>query len=239
MAQRNDIEDVLSSIRRLVAEEAPQAERSAQPAPRGSALPALMLEPARRVVDPEDPFQMVAPQQAPAGPDPDPAPEQRAGAPTRSRRHASGSMARLEANADVPAPLDGFEFEPGWRPGARPTEPRQDVGSGAETEQAEAQLAVETMDEAPRAIVAAAQPGASAEAGAPLLDDPKRRGGARPAIDLADLSERLGGDEALRELIAEVVRQELAGALGERITRNVRKLVRRELRQALSGGEFD
>lgn len=47
---------------------------------------------------------------------------------------------------------------------------------------------------------------------------------------LADLAGAVGGDDALRDLIAEVVREELSGALGERITRNVRKLVRREMR---------
>ena len=47
-------------------------------------------------------------------------------------------------------------------------------------------------------------------------------------------------DEAmLRELVADIVRQELMGALGERITRNVRKLVRREIHRALSAQEFD
>lgn len=42
-------------------------------------------------------------------------------------------------------------------------------------------------------------------------------------------------DEAmLRELVSEIVRQELQGPLGERITRNVRKLVRREIMRALT-----
>ena len=41
-------------------------------------------------------------------------------------------------------------------------------------------------------------------------------------------------EEALRELVAEIVRQELRGALGERTTRNVRKLVRREIQRALA-----
>ncbi|WP_170764057.1 hypothetical protein [Ruegeria lacuscaerulensis] len=40
--------------------------------------------------------------------------------------------------------------------------------------------------------------------------------------------------EALRELIAQVVREELQGVLGERITRNVRKMVRREIYRALA-----
>ena len=41
-------------------------------------------------------------------------------------------------------------------------------------------------------------------------------------------------EESLRELVADIVREELQGALGERITRNVRKLVRREIQRALA-----
>ncbi len=42
-------------------------------------------------------------------------------------------------------------------------------------------------------------------------------------------------DEAgLRDLVADIVREELQGVLGERITRNVRKLVRREIQRALA-----
>ena len=40
-------------------------------------------------------------------------------------------------------------------------------------------------------------------------------------------------EEALRDMVSEIVRQELQGELGERITRNVRKLVRREIHRAL------
>ena len=46
-------------------------------------------------------------------------------------------------------------------------------------------------------------------------------------------------EDALRDLVAEIVREELAGALGERITRNVRKLVRREIMRTLSTRDFD
>lgn len=45
-------------------------------------------------------------------------------------------------------------------------------------------------------------------------------------------------EEVLREIIAEVVREELQGVLGQRITRNVRKLVRREIRLALAAEEL-
>ena len=46
-------------------------------------------------------------------------------------------------------------------------------------------------------------------------------------------------EEMLRELVGEIVRQELQGPLGERITRNVRKLVRREINRALTARSFN
>ncbi|WP_229884043.1 hypothetical protein [Roseobacter sp. MH60115] len=46
-------------------------------------------------------------------------------------------------------------------------------------------------------------------------------------------------EEALRELVADIVRSELQGPLGERITRNVRKLVRREIHRALAARDLD
>ena len=46
-------------------------------------------------------------------------------------------------------------------------------------------------------------------------------------------------EEMLREMVAEIVRQELQGALGERITRNVRKLVRREIQRALARHDLE
>ena len=45
-------------------------------------------------------------------------------------------------------------------------------------------------------------------------------------------------DAALRAMIVDVVRQELQGEMGERITRNVRKLVRREINNALTSKSF-
>jgi len=51
--------------------------------------------------------------------------------------------------------------------------------------------------------------------------------------------EAIMDEESLRELVADIVRQELQGALGERITRNVRKLVRREIHRALTAQELD
>jgi hypothetical protein len=46
-------------------------------------------------------------------------------------------------------------------------------------------------------------------------------------------------EETLRRIVAEVVREELQGELGERITRNIRKLVRREIRLVLAADDLD
>ena len=46
-------------------------------------------------------------------------------------------------------------------------------------------------------------------------------------------------EETLRDMVCDIVREELQGALGERITRNVRRLVRREIHRALASQELD
>lgn len=45
--------------------------------------------------------------------------------------------------------------------------------------------------------------------------------------------------ERLRELVVEIVREELNGVLGDRITQNVRKLVRREIHRVLTIQDLD
>ena len=78
---------------------------------------------------------------------------------------------------------------------------------------------------------------------------PERRAGEAaagqaPADADPALAIRLDGDgpvdeDMLRDMVADIVRQELQGALGERITRNVRKLVRQEIHRVLSSQGFD
>ncbi len=54
-----------------------------------------------------------------------------------------------------------------------------------------------------------------------------------------DTDEGILDEETLREIIVDVVREELQGVLGQRITRNVRKMVRREIRLALAAEDLD
>lgn len=59
------------------------------------------------------------------------------------------------------------------------------------------------------------------------------------AFGLFENDTSLIDEDMLRELVSDIVREELQGALGERITRNVRKLVRREINRALASRDFD
>ena len=67
----------------------------------------------------------------------------------------------------------------------------------------------------------------------PAVEDPETAQEA-PAVGALPIDEA-----ALRELVIDIVREELQGALGERITRNVRRLVRREIHRALATQELD
>ena len=46
-------------------------------------------------------------------------------------------------------------------------------------------------------------------------------------------------EDVLHELVRDMLREELAGKMGERITRNIRKLVRAEIARALAAQEFE
>nr|WP_325251614.1 hypothetical protein [Amylibacter sp.] len=58
-------------------------------------------------------------------------------------------------------------------------------------------------------------------------------------IDYTDGDDGFLDEESLREMVSDMVRSELQGELGDRITRNVRKLVRREIYRALASREFE
>ncbi|MEQ8895708.1 MAG: hypothetical protein RID23_01355 [Roseovarius sp.] len=92
----------------------------------------------------------------------------------------------------------------------------------------EAPLAQDRFEDAPAASVGTDS----------LQDD---RPTPRPKADEAGwyADDAVLDEEALRDMVSEIVRQELQGALGERITRNVRKLVRREIHRALMSQGID
>jgi hypothetical protein len=63
--------------------------------------------------------------------------------------------------------------------------------------------------------------------------------GAGPEADIFAEDEGYFDETVLRDLVRDLIREELSGALGERITRNVRKLVRAEINRALTARDFD
>lgn len=64
---------------------------------------------------------------------------------------------------------------------------------------------------------------------------------AKPDVDEDIFGEGEGyfDETVLRDLVRDLIREELSGTLGERITRNVRKLVRAEINRALTARDFD
>ncbi|PID35065.1 MAG: hypothetical protein CR964_01710 [Rhodobacterales bacterium] len=69
------------------------------------------------------------------------------------------------------------------------------------------------------------------------VDPPEKDADAQPQE--SGFEEALIDEEALRDMVRQLVREELQGTVGERITRNVRRLVRREIQRALTLQDFD
>lgn len=197
-----DLEDVLSSIRRLVSDTVPPAER-----PVAAEGERFVLTPALRVVPPEAP---AAPPDTVAEPD---------------------SVARMAARIEAAVAAEGADFEPD---GTEEPAPLTWADSPAEAPVFRRREAPPVQTSEPDVAFHHRRPGPAPTdaAEAPVLSE-----------DMAtdrddDLSEAarelLVDEETLRAIVADVVRQELQGALGERITRNVRKLVRREIYRVLA-----
>ena len=202
---RHEIEDVLSSIRRLVSHD----ERPAHPKP---ATPGkLVLTSALRVDDGPDTAQDPKFPEVETKSDPAPGTPQSVIAskpdPVESPRHPSF------ADAPLRAPLLTRIAQAGQGSAqifAAPTASGPMVEPDVE---GETQLE-ETLARLEKALAIA----------------PAEAAGATEAAETADT---VIDEDALAELVARIVRQELQGELGERITRNIRKLVRAEVAREL------
>lgn len=100
--------------------------------------------------------------------------------------------------------------------------PEEPTGAGWTTD--------ETEDDSPAELT---EDDARAEAEAALREAQEAN------ADIFGTGETLLDEDSLRELVTDIVREELQGALGERITRNVRKLVRREIQRAFAAQDLD
>ena len=208
----SEIEDVLSSVRRLVAQEG----RRPEPAdPRATQLGRLVLTQAQRV-----------PAEAEATPKPDVA------LPTPDFRELEATIAELEAavsasNSAFDADEQGTEAEGAAEPASNVTEL---YGKLSFVRRAmEARRAANDPVPAPEPAVVAEAPQIETRAGAPVETEDQTD------FDPDDflIEEAIIDEAMLRRLVEQLVREELQGQLGERITLQVRKLVRAEVARAL------
>ncbi|MHC0053276.1 hypothetical protein [Actibacterium sp. D379-3] len=239
-----EIEDVLSSIRRLVADET--ADRVVPTALRAEGRVAasagrLVLTPALRVEQPDaTPAPAEVPQEAeaeaprapagaPVGEDTDLAPEQT----SEAAPHPVDSWEEVSLEdriAELEAAVAGCEEE--WEPDGSELGPHRTfslddlISSRAEPaepavmpEEVEAEAAGPTVE-------AATVPDTESDK---TGDEANMFGGDPDVLD----------EDMLRQLVNDIVREELQGDLGERITRNVRKLVRREINRAMASRDFE
>lgn len=129
-----------------------------------------------------------------------------------------------DANAGGPVdPLPWEDFAP------------DDLARDDVADTAKAEPEAEGLAREPEATVAVEQAPRDDALAAAATDD----AGVFDDDDLMDSDDEVLDEDALRDLVAEIIRQELQGALGERITRNVRKLVRREIHRALASQELE
>jgi len=255
-----EIEDVLSSIRKLVSEgeqarsrdSVPPEPETMTPADPGESRPAkLVLSPADLVALPEaeivpaEPEVAISPrlseilweEAADAQQDEAPSePTQATSAPDAAPDDPVSRRSALEATiAELEASVGGDGFEPD---GSELVEPFANlVWPGSERRM---------RDDVEEAELSESDPAPSPDA---VPDDPApepvQEDHQEDLTEDDDLEAFLQGaegrvdDETLRKIVAAVVREELQGALGERITRNVRKLVRREIYRVLSSEGLD
>lgn len=238
-----EIEDVLSSIRRLVSEDL-------RPGQARHGASRLLLTPALRVVPGRD----AAPETT-AETTAETAPEM---APDPVVHHAAFGSARLaeeepetQAFAADPGPWPQADTMPWPQAGTVPwpqadtVEVDLDDVEDAELVEEPLHLAEEWREDGWMMEAAAEAPPAApmqphladlAEAAAVaeiLSTPPEAERRAEPQTEFLGEEDFLIDEDVVRDLVRDIIREELQGALGERITRNVRKLVRAELNRAL------
>jgi hypothetical protein len=251
-----EIEDVLSSIRRLVSEELKPSGRAAAPdlplPARPQAEDKLVLTPALRVMaQQQGPAARLEPRLdavvaalgAAVRPPAASAWESETGDPMPDRlgpgAAAVGGLRLHPAAAQPPAPQPAAARPspaPAWNQPAPPEE--EDAPEPAWAQDG----AQDVLDYALEPGAAAAQPpvdpawaeDAEAEVWAELAEDGPEDA---PAEDGAETDAFLD-EETLREMVRDMIREELAGPLGERITRNIRKLVHAEIARALTARDL-
>ncbi len=146
---------------------------------------------------------------------------------------------------DAPDPAEPVADDPFAVPAAAAGQPPQDAGANpfapiptAASAQADPPAADHLPETGP--VRSAPEPVAEAVAApfAHRAPAPMPPPVAAPFLAIEDEDGPLD-EEALRDLVRDLIREELQGPLGERITRNLRKLVRAEVQRALATKALD
>lgn len=264
--QNVEIEDVLSSIRRLVSEdERPTSVGDMENSNSNDApLERLVLTPALRVDDPQKASE-ASPEYSARSEDvvqKQTVPEKE----TTSEATLSDRIAGLEtavAEQATEFEPDGSEAEESFYDEKTTSADDDDAWNsrsqdegGSETRSEADQSADENGDTTSGPTVhhlgsaSSVETAVDAEEVEALELDDSRSTSARAEVfstrrsndqepEVFAVDEAILDEGTLREMVAEIVREELQGALGERITRNVRKLVRREIHRVLASQELD
>lgn len=230
----SEIEDVLSSIRRLVAQEsrpAPDLRAETRVMPERLVLTAeLRVGQANLTVAPANGPQTAAStpvlSQPDAGANAGPAPS--VGGP--ERKSALSRVADLIA-ADAPGAGPASSFaEPFVQPDPAPVPHSEAARPPTDLEAAITELEAALGPADPAEFSARDNRDSPTEAESPVAEPPAAR---MPEAEIVPDDVAMIDEDDLQNLVARLVREELRGQLGERITQQVRKLVRAEIARAL------
>jgi hypothetical protein len=212
MKHRSEADAVLSSVRQLVTQE----QRRPEGTENGAKVERLLLTPALRVDTPKPPEAHAR--------------------PVHHRRDPSPLELRI---AELEKAVGGVSGE--WEPdGSEAVDeetplrfvfaaPHDEAPEPGPAQREEAAPVAGRVDEATEDL-----------GGVPEMPEIASEVARRDETDIVQVFDGVEIDEEhLREIVAQMVRAELQGELGERITRNVRKLVRREIHQALLTRNLD
>jgi len=166
-------------------------------------------------------------------------PDTSAGSALRDLALARGQGTAPHAEAEAEAELTEDEAESPMTPELPRQDPARTDAPPMFSRRLDVRRAQVAQDGAGRRAEAAPE-----DAGEDVIDDEAEDGiedlgEAASPFSFPETEDGLLDEETLRDIIAEVVREELQGALGQRITRNVRKMVRREIRLALAAEDLE
>ncbi|WP_373636545.1 hypothetical protein [Yoonia sp. BS5-3] len=215
-AQPGDIDALVSSVRDLVAHEKPVGRRR-----RRTRSELLILTQACRVDDEDAPAEYISVEEGDSTPSEEPELASNVlrlnAAVQPERKTLEAKIAELEAA--VTAQPEDWEPDEGeafasdaWAASAFQTPAVDSPTPAHEPTQSRAEMVAQLAREVEEAIgIGQPKPAPS------------------PEMDM----------QAMRAMVVQIIREELAGELGEKITRNVRKLVRREINRVLASHDLD